>query len=85
MVFMGIMLVGIVVVVLFVVCSLGLFVKVYLVGKVLFDNSKIVLKAGDTVVLLDDRGIRILSGLGSFSSIVLVVRVRVVVWLACDW
>ena len=51
-----------------VVRSAGPSAKTYPAGKAVADNAKIVLKAGDTVVLLDGRGTRTLSGPGSFSA-----------------
>ncbi len=66
--FVGVMLAGSAVAAPLVVRSAGPSAKVYPAGKALPDNAKIVLKAGDTVVLLDGRGTRTLSGPGTFSS-----------------
>ena len=51
-----------------VVRSAGPSAKMYPAGKAVPDNAKIVLKAGDTIVLLDGKGTRTLSGPGSFSA-----------------
>ncbi|ATE65384.1 hypothetical protein [Rhizorhabdus dicambivorans] len=51
-----------------VVRSAGPSAKAYPAGKALPDNAKIVLKAGDSIVLLDGRGTRTLSGPGTFSA-----------------
>jgi len=65
--FMGIMLAGTAAAAPLVVRSSGPSAKAYPAGKALPDSAKIVLKAGDTVVLLDGRGTRTLSGPGTFS------------------
>ena len=49
-----------------VVRSSGPSAKIYKTGKALPDNSKITLKANDTVTLLDSRGTRTLRGPGTF-------------------
>ncbi|GGD86678.1 hypothetical protein GCM10011515_02730 [Tsuneonella deserti] len=41
--------------------------KLYPVGKKLADTDKVVLKSGDTVTVLDQRGTRVLKGAGTFS------------------
>jgi hypothetical protein len=51
-----------------VVRSAGPSAKAYPAGKALADNAKITLKAGDTIVLLDGKGTRTLSGPGTFSA-----------------
>ena len=51
-----------------VVRSAGPSAKAYPAGKAIPDNAKIVLKAGDSIVLLDGRGTRTLSGPGTFSA-----------------
>lgn len=51
-----------------VVRSAGPSAKSYPAGKAIPDNAKIVLKAGDSIVLLDGRGTRTLSGPGTFSA-----------------
>jgi len=51
-----------------VVRSAGPSAKAYPAGKALPDNAKIVLKAGDSIVLLDGRGTRTLSGPGTFAA-----------------
>jgi len=51
-----------------VVRSAGPSAKMYPAGKAVPDNAKIVLKPGDTIVLLDGRGTRTLSGPGTFSA-----------------
>lgn len=65
--FMGIMLAGTAAAAPLVVRSSGPSAKAYPAGKAIPDTAKIVLKAGDTVVLLDGRGTRTLSGPGTFS------------------
>jgi hypothetical protein len=49
-----------------VVRSSGPSAKIYAMGKALPDNSKITLKANDTVTLLDSRGTRTIRGPGTF-------------------
>lgn len=49
-----------------VVRATGPSAKIYTTGKALPDNSKITLKANDTVTLLDSRGTRTLKGPGTF-------------------
>ncbi len=49
-----------------VVRSTGPSAKIYAMGKALPDNSKITLKANDSVTLLDSRGTRTLRGPGTF-------------------
>ena len=66
--FVGLMLAGTAVAAPLVVRSAGPSAKTYPAGKAIPDSAKIVLKAGDTVVLLDGRGTRTLSGPGSFSA-----------------
>jgi len=51
-----------------VVRSAGPSAKSYPAGRSIPDGSKITLKAGDTLVLLDGRGTRTLSGPGSFNA-----------------
>ena len=51
-----------------VVRSSGPSAKAYPAGKAIADNAKITLKAGDTIVLLDGKGTRTLSGPGTFSA-----------------
>jgi len=51
-----------------VVRSAGPSAKAYPAGKAIPDDAKIVLKANDTVVLLDGRGTRTLTGPGTFSA-----------------
>ena len=51
-----------------VVRSAGPSAKAYPAGKAIADDAKLVLKAGDTIVLLDGRGTRTLSGPGTFSA-----------------
>lgn len=51
-----------------VVRSAGPSAKAYPAGKAIPDTAKIVLKAGDSIVLLDGRGTRTLTGPGTFSA-----------------
>ena len=51
-----------------VVRSTGPSAKAYAPGKSIADNSKIALKAGDILTVLDGRGTRVLKGPGSFST-----------------
>lgn len=44
--------------------------KAYPTGKVLADNVRIALRAGETVTLLDGKGTRVLTGPGTFSTVV---------------
>lgn len=67
-VLVGMMLAGSAVAAPLVVRSAGPSAKTYPAGKALADNAKLTLKAGDTVVLLDGRGTRTLSGPGTFSA-----------------
>ncbi|KKC25111.1 hypothetical protein [Sphingomonas sp. SRS2] len=64
----GLMLAGTAMAAPLVVRSAGPSAKLYPAGKAVPDNTKIVLKAGDTIVLLDGKGTRTLSGPGSFSA-----------------
>ena len=41
--------------------------KAYPAGKTIADNARIALQAGDSLVLLDSRGTRVLRGPGSFT------------------
>lgn len=66
--FAGLMLAGTAVAAPLVVRSAGPSAKTYPAGKALADNAKITLKAGDTIVLLDGRGTRTLSGPGTFNA-----------------
>lgn len=66
--FIGVLMAGSAVAAPLVVRSAGPSAKAYPAGKALADNAKIVLKAGDTIVLLDGRGTRTLSGPGTFSA-----------------
>ncbi len=50
-----------------VIRSSGPSAKAYPVGRSLSDGSRVALKAGDTLVLLDAKGTRTLSGAGSFA------------------
>ena len=50
-----------------VIRSSGPSAKIYPAGKSLADGQKVVLKAGDMLVVLDPRGTRTLSGTGSFN------------------
>lgn len=52
-----------------VVRSTGPSARAYPAGRQLADNATLALKAGDTVVLLDSRGTRTVSGPGSFPAI----------------
>ena len=52
-----------------VVRSTGPSAKAYPAGRQLADNAQLALKAGDSVVLLDARGTRTVSGPGNFSAI----------------
>ncbi len=51
-----------------VVRSSGPSAKAYPAGKALADNAQIVLKANDSIILLDGRGTRTLTGPGTFSA-----------------
>jgi hypothetical protein len=51
-----------------VVKSAGPSAKAYPPGKSIADNSKVSLKAGDSVTILDGRGTRILKGPGMFAT-----------------
>ena len=53
-----------------VVRSTGPSAKSYPPGKSLADNAKLLLKAGDTLTILDGRGTRVLKGPGNFSTTV---------------
>ena len=64
----GLMLAGTAVAAPLVVRSAGPSAKMYPAGKAVPDNAKITLKAGDTIVLLDGKGTRTLSGPGTFSA-----------------
>ena len=64
----GIMMAGTAVAAPLVVRSAGPSAKAYPAGKAIPDTAKIVLKAGDSIVLLDGRGTRTLSGPGTFSA-----------------
>ena len=64
----GIMLAGTAAAAPLVVRSAGPSAKMYPAGKAVPDNAKIVLKAGDTIVLLDGKGTRTLSGPGTFNA-----------------
>jgi hypothetical protein len=64
----GVMLAGTAAAAPLVVRSAGPSARMYPAGKSLADNAKIVLKAGDSIVLLDGRGTRTLSGPGTFSA-----------------
>lgn len=66
--FVGLILAGTAAAAPLVVRSAGPSAKTYPAGKAIPDNAKIVLKAGDTLVLLDGHGTRTLSGPGSFSA-----------------
>jgi len=50
-----------------VVAASGPSAKTYPVGKKLGPNDTVVLKAGDTLTVLDEKGTRVLKGAGSFS------------------
>ncbi|HEV2569100.1 hypothetical protein [Sphingomonas sp.] len=52
-----------------VVRSTGPSAKAYPVGRQLADSAQLALKAGDTVVLLDSRGTRTVSGPGNFPAL----------------
>ncbi|MFP5456875.1 MAG: hypothetical protein ACLGHK_15450 [Alphaproteobacteria bacterium] len=65
---MGVMLAGTAAAAPLVVRSSGPSAKAYPAGKALADNAKLTLKAGDTIVLLDGKGTRTLSGPGTFSA-----------------
>lgn len=65
---MGLMLAGTAFAAPLVVRSAGPSAKLYPAGKAIPDNAKIVLKAGDSIVLLDGKGTRTLSGPGTFSA-----------------
>ncbi|KRB85835.1 hypothetical protein ASE00_03460 [Sphingomonas sp. Root710] len=64
----GLMLAGTAMAAPLVVRSAGPSAKTYPAGKAIPDTAKIVLKAGDTIVLLDGKGTRTLSGPGTFSA-----------------
>lgn len=64
----GLMLAGTAMAAPLVVRSAGPSAKAYPAGKAIPDTAKIVLKAGDTIVLLDGKGTRTLSGPGTFSA-----------------
>lgn len=65
---LGVMLAGTAVAAPLVVRSTGPSAKAYPVGKALADDSKIVLKAGDTLMLMDGKGTRTINGPGTFSA-----------------
>lgn len=65
---LGIMLAGTAAAAPLVVRSTGPSAKAYPAGKALADDAKLVLKAGDSIVLLDGRGTRTVSGPGTFSA-----------------
>jgi hypothetical protein len=52
-----------------VVRALGPSAKAYPVGKQLADSAQLVLRPGDTLVLLDARGTRTISGPGTFAAV----------------
>lgn len=52
-----------------VVRATGPSAKAYPAGKQLPDNARLTLKAGDTLVLLDSRGTRTVSGPGTFAAV----------------
>lgn len=64
----GLMLAGTATAAPLVVRSTGPSAKAFPAGKALADDAKIVLKAGDTLVLLDGKGTRTISGPGTFSA-----------------
>lgn len=64
----GLMLAGTAVAAPLVVRSTGPSAKAYPAGKALAGDAKITLKAGDTIVLLDGKGTRTISGPGTFSA-----------------
>lgn len=66
--FAGLLLAGTAVAAPLVVRSTGPSAKAYPVGKALAADAKIVLKAGDTLMLMDGKGTRTISGPGSFSA-----------------
>ena len=66
--FAGMMLAGTAVAAPLVVRSSGPSAKAYPAGKALAADAKISLKAGDTLVLLDGKGTRTISGPGNFSA-----------------
>jgi len=66
--FAGLLLAGTAVAAPLVVRSTGPSAKTYPVGKPLAENAKIVLKAGDTLMLLDGSSTRTISGPGTFSA-----------------
>ena len=51
-----------------VVKSVGPSARAYPPGKSIADNSKVALKAGDSLTILDGRGTRVLKGPGSFAT-----------------
>ena len=67
-VLVGMMMAGTAVAAPLVVRSAGPSAKMYPAGKAIADDAKIVLKAGDSIVLLDGKGTRTLSGPGTFSA-----------------
>lgn len=67
-VLLGMTLAGTAVAAPLVVRSAGPSAKSYPAGKSIPDDARIALKAGDTLVLLDGRGTRTLSGPGTFSA-----------------
>jgi hypothetical protein len=66
--FAGLMLAGTAVAAPLVVRSTGPSAKAYPVGKALAADAKITLKAGDTLMLMDGKGTRTISGPGTFSA-----------------
>lgn len=64
----GVMLAGSAAAAPLVVRSAGPSAKAYPAGKTLTDDAKITLKAGDSIVLLDGKGTRTLSGPGTFTA-----------------
>jgi len=66
--FASVMLTGTAIAAPLVVRSTGPSAKAYPAGKAIPDNAKIVLKAGDTLVLLDGKGTRTISGPGTFGA-----------------
>jgi hypothetical protein len=64
----GLMLAGTAVAAPLVVRSTGPSAKAYPAGKALAADAKLSLKAGDTIVLLDGKGTRTISGPGTFSA-----------------
>lgn len=65
---MGVMLAGTAAAAPLVVRSTGPSAKAYPVGKALAADARISLKSGDTIVLLDGKGTRTISGPGTFSA-----------------